>query len=545
MSLCRSWRLAQICVLFLCGVMAAPNAAWSQNNQPAQPNQGNAGGGNAGGNALGSFGAVPLPNLPGADYYLARSLYYNGDYASARRSFVDVSRGGIKGGDGARWIDSICYHTMLGECHYQLGDLALSLEQHNAALALYMAHLGWMMRVEFPPVPDVMTKVDRPPTWGASSRNSVLGRYTDTLRSLQGNSLAGNQAAVQQGGVVSTAQLQPVGAMEVLRCIAVSLHRRAELIGPTGAHDPITQTLSDAISRRPAMPNHWTQCFIDLQLGLAYLAAGKHAQASSELQKSLLAGGQFEHPMTCIALLNLGRIAFSTGQWDAAMAAFTEATYSASVYGQWDVMEEAFRGAVATHLTRGNKTFLAPLAPAADWAMKSSVTLEASLLVLGAENLLAIGETQRAMALLTRARAVIGRHEALAGQVGARYHYELAKAQFQAGNLAPGSTALATCMAFQSKGSRRLFQIALADNLYTQGIISDRVADTLYSDVLREPQPNDWNSEPMETLGVVMTPKMLPMEHWFEVALKRNEQEKACEIVDRMKRQKFLSLIHI
>ncbi|MFO0903287.1 MAG: CHAT domain-containing protein [Pirellulales bacterium] len=537
MSTCRFGRLSWMLGLCAFAALAFPGIGRAQNNA-APPAQG---GGNTvkGVPLLGPNAAVATRNVPGADYYLARAVYYNGDFASARRNFVDVSRGGIKGFDGARWIDSICYHSMLGECHYQLGDLAASLEQHNSALALYMSHLSWMLRIEFPDAPGVLTKVDRPPTWGASSRNSVLGRYPETLRSLQGQSDAANQAAIQQGGILAQAQLSPVGAMEVLRCIAVSLHRRAEILGPAGAHDPFTQTLIDGISRRPAPANHWSQCFIDLQLGLAYVAAGKPAQAASELQKSLLAGGQFEHPMTCLALLNLGKIALATGQFDNAMAAFTEATFSASVYGQWDVLEEAFRGAVSTHLIRGNKTFLAALAPAVDWAQRSSINLEASLLVLSAENLLAIGETQRAMGLLTRARAVLGRHEALAGQIGARYHYELAKAHFQAGNLSAGSPALATAMAFQSKGSRRLFQIAYSDNLYTQGILSERLADALYADVLREPQPNDWNTEPMETLSVVMTPKMLPMEHWFEVAMKRNEPERACEIVDRIRRQKF------
>ncbi|MFM7073190.1 MAG: hypothetical protein ACKO38_15495, partial [Planctomycetota bacterium] len=84
------------------------------------PGGGNAGGGNPGGGnvgrvvPLGSLGAGgPARRVPDDDYYISLASYYSGDYAVSRRNFLDVSRGGIKGADGRRWIDSICYHTML------------------------------------------------------------------------------------------------------------------------------------------------------------------------------------------------------------------------------------------------------------------------------------------------------------------------------------------------------------------------------------------------------------------------------------------------
>ncbi len=550
------WRLygslvAAAVVASLLMIGTPPTAAMAQPN-PANPGGGNAGGGNAGGNAgggnvvrgvpLGSLGAGgPARRVPDDDYYISLASYYSGDYAVSRRNFLDVSRGGIKAFDGRRWIDSICYHTMLGECHYQMGDLVASLDQHTTALSLYLANLTWMVRVDFPPTPDLMARVSRPPTWGASRRTVALGRYPDTLRTFMGQTDAGNMAAVQQGGVIAQPQLYPIGAMEILRCIAISLKRRAELVGPTGQFDPATERILAAVMQRPGPANHWSQCFLDLQVGLALIAAGKPAQAASELQKSLLAGGQFEHPLTCLALLELGKISLAAGQWDAAATAFTEATYSAAIYGQYDVLEEAFRGAVATHLQRGNKTFFAPLEPAAIWADRTSVSLQTTLYTLAAENLLAIGETARAIAMLAKARTVLGRHDALLGFAGARYQFELAKASFQTGNLAAGNSALAAAMVFQTKGSKRVFQSVLANNLYVANVLSDRSADALYSEVLREPQPADWASEPMETLAVSMVNRLGAMENWFEVALKRNEHEKACEIADRVRRQRFFA----
>jgi len=50
------------------------------------------------------------------------------------------------------------------------------------------------------------------------------------------------------------------------------------------------------------------------------------SQAVSELQKSLLAAGRFDHPLSCVAFLELGRIALEQAKNDAAI---TEATYMA------------------------------------------------------------------------------------------------------------------------------------------------------------------------------------------------------------------------
>ena len=46
-----------------------------------------------------------------------------------------------------RWIDSICYLTMAGECYYHMGQFPEALTQYNNALTLYAAFYNWMMRV--------------------------------------------------------------------------------------------------------------------------------------------------------------------------------------------------------------------------------------------------------------------------------------------------------------------------------------------------------------------------------------------------------------
>ncbi|MHB8862763.1 MAG: hypothetical protein ACYC6N_10180, partial [Pirellulaceae bacterium] len=76
-------------------------------------------------------GQVPTRGVPSDEHFAAFSPYLNGDFNSARRLFESSSR--IKSTEGV-WIDSIPYHTMIGECMYQMGNLAGALDQYSAAL---------------------------------------------------------------------------------------------------------------------------------------------------------------------------------------------------------------------------------------------------------------------------------------------------------------------------------------------------------------------------------------------------------------------------
>ena len=66
----------------------------------------------------------------------------------------------------------------------------------------------------------------------------------------------------------------------------------------------------------------------ELSYPLAYAAANRMPQAITELQKSLLAVEHYDHPLTCMALLALGRIAFDEGKYEAAITYCHEATIS-------------------------------------------------------------------------------------------------------------------------------------------------------------------------------------------------------------------------
>jgi tetratricopeptide (TPR) repeat protein len=494
--------------------------------------------------APGSVRAQMRDSVPSTRYFTGFNVFYEGDYRDAVNLYSDELRGGIKSAQ-SRWIDSICYHTMTGECYYQMGQLSQALDQYTRALQLYAAFSDWMIRVQFPPGIQQAGLNARPMVpWGASKRIAKVGQFSETFLMSQGQ--VNNNAVIQNGGVVQQAQMFPVRVSEIVRATCLAMRRRRELLGPLCKHDPVTTKVQFAIARRAGLPNHWSQAWIEVQLGLAHAAMGNVPQAASMLERAILAGGEYDHPLTSTALLELGRLALEAGDYNTAARLFEETTYAAVAFTDLGVLEEAFRLGQMTHVISGAKGPYPLLAPAVQWAKQRGYRqLYASLATLLAENLAVLGDTQSASGMIAEARNAIGRRSMGDGVQGARTNYVNALVMFQSGNLAAGEQLLKTVWTYQQSGSFWLFHIGLVDKAcVSRTINADRIILQLYEAVLRDPTPADWASSPMESITVLTTPHPLPYEHWFETAAQRTQdRELAVEVADRARRNRFFSTL--
>ena len=480
-------------------------------------------------------------SIPTVGYRATFGPYYDGEYRDALKSFLSEGRGGIKNVQ-TRWIDSICYHTMTGECYYQMGQLPEALEHYTSAVRLYIAFSDWMIRVKFPATlrPATQAKARRRVTWGRTNRQARQGYFSDSM--LIGQGQVDNNQPYRQGGVVQKPIFFGIDVVEIVRCTTLAIRRRTELLGPACEHDPLTGQLLTTLTKRPGLPNHWSECWVDVQLGLAEVAAGKEAQALGNLQRSVAAAGQYDHPLTATALLELGRLAMARGDLKSAANFFLETTYSAAFYGDLGVLEEAFCQGALVHLMANSKSVYPPLANAIQWARSNRYRqLQCSLMLAAAENYAVLGQAKQATALLEEASTILARRDMAAGRMGARHTFLTALVLFQEGNIAGGDEALAATMGYMRHGSHRLFHMQLADKLYGEGTVTPRVATTLYAEVLRDPTAADWSIDPAESLAVLVTPHPVPLEHWFEVTMQRKEFEKGLEISDRAKRHRYFS----
>lgn len=496
--------------------------------------------------AIGLFRPEPVSaqirEYPTPTYRLTFNLFYDGNYRDALARYQDEWRGALRFGQ-LRWIDSICYHTMMGECYYQMGHLPQALENYTAAVRLFMTFAEWMISAQFQ---EIRPKNVPQPPWGPSTRRTRLGDYPRRVPVMRGRLVTTDQ--IQQGGPIEPPSLYMVDVAEVVRCTVLAIRRRTELLGPLAKYDALNKQLLTAVSQPIGPRNHWSQAYTDMELAAALLANGKEAEAIPVLTRATVAAGEFDHPLTATALLELGRIALRQGKNDVAAQALFEATISAYFYDDLGVMEEAFREAALAHLLANKKGAFAPLAPAAAWAQaKNWRQLRASLLLAAAEGLLAAGQTVQASAMLDEAQLTMARRAMGAGRLGAKLNYLRAVALFQQRRIEPGEQALAGALNWLRLGSHWLFHIAQVDAYFTAPSpqLTARQAMDLYAHLLRDPEPMDWAVDPMEALAVLTVPHPEPLEHWFLAALQKADREEAVatamEISDRARRHRFFS----
>ncbi|RIK70722.1 MAG: hypothetical protein DCC67_20625, partial [Planctomycetota bacterium] len=499
---------------------------------------------------LAAFGAVWLAGastaqaqfrdtIPSRTYYAGIQQLYGGEFRDAQRSFSSALRGAVKtlsAGATVRWVDSICYHAMLGETYFQWGQPQQALEQFNFACTLYLDYPRWMMRAEFAPqvaVDAALARTQAP--WGASQRGGTPGRFPETVAVAQGR--LDNSAAVQQGGVVLQPQLWPIDVVAINRALALAIRRRNEILGPLGAHDAISKNLAVTLARGGAPPNHWSNAWIDVLRGLALAGVGDHEQALQFLERGLVAAGQFDHPLTGVALLEQGRIALVGGNYGAAAAMFSEAGYSAYLYGDIATIDDSFRWGAVNRLA-ANVTDVDPALAAAVAAAKRDRFdyIAARCQLALADQLMSSGDWKNAAPALAAGMSLLG--DGRTGALGNFAMYLDARLQFHQGRETAAATFTAA-LEGQAKISLANFQIALANEMFDAQTLPTRVAAPVYEQLLSDPTPADAVLRPLESAAVMMTNHEPAFHRWLITAIDRKNLAYAVEVTERAKRRRF------
>ncbi len=494
-------------------------------------------------------GQIPrVRRYPSPDHFATIDARFNqGEFNQAGELFERLWRSGFRFGQ-QRWVDSLCYHAMMGECYYRMGKLEKALQEFDRALTLAKAHDSWMLSVQFPDSIQVENagRIRQIP-WGARTRNNPIGAFRDTM--LVNFGRLDNQQQAQQGGVIVQARTFQVSVAEVVRCTCLALRRRRELLGPVAPFDGTGAILVGTFSGGIAPPNHWSQAWADVIRGCALAAVGKDAQAKPRLERAALASGQFDHPLTATALFELGRIAMRQGNFEQAIGLFHEASCAAFHFFDAGLLEECFRYGQLAHTLANKPGIYPPLAAAHRWASTKRLDhLESSLAVVLAESAAIAGDLKTAQTALKAARRAMGRRDLPRARVGGHYNYVSAVLSYTAGQVSAGDQALKSALNYmKAGGSFWLLHIGLTDKLYLSGNsnLSPRDALQLYGLVLREPTPADWQSSPLESLAVLVTPHHLQLEHWFRAAVSREQPEAALEIADLARRHRFYSTLFL
>lgn len=497
--------------------------------------------------ALPAAGQV-TEGLPHRSYFLAVEELYSGDHRSAARLFRRDLNRGIRVGT-TRWVDSICYFAMQGEVQYQLGNNADALAYFDQACQLFLQHPGWLLRVKFqsPPREDTNLVRQGPPPWGQSQRQAILGELPDQMLVFHGRIQTAEEFQRQQGPVVvETPQFFSLQVPEIVRCTALAIRRRNEILGPLGKYDRISKDLVETLAGGGlAPPNHWSGAWVELQLALAQIGVGNVQEAHTHLSRALVLDGRFDHPLTCVVLLEQGRLALEAGNGPLAARLLAEASFSAFYYDNWNVLDESLRLGQLNHLISAAPGVYPPLDTAAQWARRKGLRLlTANFRVAQAENLAALGQTNAAAAALEDATRWLG--NMAAGRSGTRHRYVQAIIGFAGHKIEPAEKALADAVARQAATSLRGFQLQRTNLMFDGsdvGRISSRVAVDLYRGLLDDPTPEDWAHRPLDTLAMMSSPLAESFDRWFLATLDRKEILQAVQISELAKRRRFYAAL--
>ncbi|MCC7476037.1 MAG: hypothetical protein IT425_11630 [Pirellulales bacterium] len=480
--------------------------------------------------------------FPRPSYFTAMAAFYGGEYRTAERELRRETQHGLRAGQ-ARWIDSICSNAMLGEVLFQEGRNAEALAAFDDACRLFLTYPDWLLQVKFQSGAATLradvNRQRRAPTWGRSSRTIVLGQFPETEQVLVGDLDA--RQHYQQGGVVRQPMLWRVDVVEIMRMTALAMRRRNEILGPLAAQDALSKELSATLARGNLAPaNHWSVGWIDLLRGLAQQGVGKPDEADGLLGRSLVVGGQFDHPLTGVALVEQGRIAMQRGDQARAAQLFAEAGFSAFYYDDWGTLTESTMLGWLNHLASGAVGVYPPLDPIASWAQLNRLQhTNMKLRLAQAESLLWLGQQPAGASLVQDAGKRLGE---MRGALPAIHQMFLqAVVEVLQGKSESGLDVLSRAMSAQAGASLRNFQILRTSQMYDAGAVSPRSAVDFYTTLLADPAPLDWQRDPLDAMAVLQTNHEAAFERWFVAALERKDAALALGISERAKRRRYLA----
>jgi len=483
-------------------------------------------------------------SLPNASYFLGFSDFFDGDYLDAERTFRRNSRSAHRIGQN-RYLDSICYWTMQAECYYHMGNYAEAITLYEQALNLYLDHqnVDWQSNIQTQAIKiqrDTAAVARARITWGASKRIKGVADVPDGFQVRFGN--ANVIAVLQQGGLLQNAQNRLVNVTEIMRCVSLCLHRRRVIKGPTTKIDPLTGRLVAGLRNSVAGDGSILGCYNGVCLGIAYASQEEWAKASNIMKKSLELSGGLDHPLTPVGLLESAYIGLSIEKDTAATELALEASYSAAVFSQHDLVAEALSLGTMLHLKR-NRSAYPPLRNSIAWGrQKDASLLEATSIVRLAECLSEAGELNLSQQVLKQSSRVINRRNDLPQAViGARAKYVTALNQFLAADFSGGSKSLNAAMQHFNTGSLWIYRLQLTNRLASGGGATPRQIDQLYGALLHDPTELDWKLDPFEAITFLATPHVASMERWFETAVARRDMRQAFKIAELTRRHRFFA----
>ena len=192
--------------------------------------------------------------VPTKSYHAAFVDFYDGDYRSALVQFQTEARLAIKTASRAgstRSATKRCRASAITRWECTPRPWPITRPRWRC-----IRHFpAWLSQVALQPIRADLTS-PKPPPWQVRKLQAPSGQLPPTM--LLGQGQIDVSGTIQQGGVVQQANLYPIEPQEIIRCTALAIRRRGELLGPLAAHDAVLDNVIAALQARPGQLNHWS-----------------------------------------------------------------------------------------------------------------------------------------------------------------------------------------------------------------------------------------------------------------------------------------------
>jgi hypothetical protein len=187
-------------------------------------------------------------NVIRPEYYTAADFFADSQTSQAATLF-EAALSQSRTINNQRGIDSVPPMVRLGECFLEQCDIGMALERFDAALQISIASQRWMSLLK--PLTGSIRPESRPRDlpWSVNGRGTQMGAYTEAWPIALGSNDQLLETAAGQG---VTGKMLAIDALEILRCQAIALRRRYQLLGPLTKHNPMTAPLLKAFSANVA-----------------------------------------------------------------------------------------------------------------------------------------------------------------------------------------------------------------------------------------------------------------------------------------------------
>ena len=482
-------------------------------------------------------------SYPNQQYYAGLAALREGALPDAFDLLESAIRSGRTDING-KWIDSIPANVMLGECHYQIGDLAKAHGFFDEALKLLVRNQGWISRVDWSAriLPNRATP--NIGSWATSTRNSAHAGIPLNMQLMIGSVNILDQ--IPSGQPIQTAQVLRIDVAEIFRTLAWCLYRRTSIMGSLAVDEPLTEQVIASLQKENLPAGTAGRPWINLLLALALVADDQPNQAIPLAQQAVQLVGQMDHPLTPVALLTVAKLLVDAGSpssttWN------LEAAISAAAYEQYEVMAEAFRVAVGPVVGKGSGEIYGPARGAALQLGRRSRLISATCGLVAAESAAVMGNIEDGKRALGDARAVLSRRNVTLPRLEAYANYVAAILSYQAGDHRSAGKAIESTMSFAYGGgglvtSPHQYQLGLVQVALASGAIGGRTADELFAQLLKPANLAQWFRDPVDALSTTRTNQVVS-ELRIASLIQRQKHEEALEEADKLLGNRFRSFL--